>query len=120
MPKLVAYGTAGDDAEFEVKLTAEIPSVVALRSDAAMRATMVLQREAQRLAEIAFVDYRDAAAEPAEMERIRNAPKDRSSVIVQAGTREKVESGEFKLEDVVQVVRGSVEAHGQTLTARGK
>lgn len=116
----IGVGIAGD---VRVTLTAEIDFAegmpTALRSDAEDRVALVLRREAQRMAEISYVDALDAMAEPVERERIRNADPNRSYVVVSAGTRDGVANGKIKLEDAVQVLRGSIEAHGQTLSEKG-
>lgn len=124
MQRMRAYGTGGSDDTVDVLLTAEInfPESLpqTLRAEAEDRIASLLRREAQRISEIAFVDAQDALAEPAERERIRSADPNRSHVIVQAGTREAVQSGKVDVADAVQVVRGEVEAHGQTLRERGR
>lgn len=68
----------------------------------------VLHREAERIAQKAAVSARDAVIGKREAERIRQLPKDRSHVIVGAGSKDP---------DSVQVLRGSVKIGGRMLSA---
>jgi hypothetical protein len=82
----------------EVKLTATL-SGEELTSDALSRIYGVLHREAERFAQIAYVDQQDQKVAIEEAQRIAKAPKDRPRIIVGAGTKDPdtvfVEHGEF-------------------------
>lgn len=92
----------------EVTLTATVGDGVAVRADAMGRIMTVLQREAERFAQIAAVDRRDQIADRDEAKRIADAPADRSHVIAGAGSKEP---------DSVVVMRGAVHVNGRSLRA---
>jgi hypothetical protein len=94
--------------EARVKMTVEIDGVEGIRADALSRIYMVMRREAERFSQIVYVDARDQIIERKEAQRIAKLPKDRSSVIVAAGSKDPAS---------VFVVRGTIKAAGRTLKA---
>ena len=90
-----------------VTLTADIPDQ--MPDDVVARIYILLNREAERLAQVAAVSIRDQEVNRNEAERIRQLPKERPHIIVAVGTKEP---------DAVMVVRGSFEVGGKKMTAK--
>ena len=80
-------------------VTIDVAGTDDLSEDAKDRLRTHLWKECERIAQIAAVDVRDQIVMREEQERIRQAPKDRPSIIVAAGTKDP--------EIGVQVLRGS-------------
>lgn len=91
-----------------VEMKVMIDGIGGPREEALSRIQMVMNRETQRMAEIAGVDVRDQDVERKEAERLRTVPKDRSHVIVGAGS---------KHPDSVAVIRGTVDVGGRKMSA---
>jgi hypothetical protein len=91
------------DIDTSIATMEGLPSSV---SDEAMgRMQMVLRREMQRCAEIAYVDLLTQRQNEEERIRLRALPKDRPAIIVAAGTKELVKDGQ----PTVHVLRGEFE-----------
>lgn len=80
-----------------------------LRADALDRVHFVLRRELQRVSEIALVDQQDRVTDAAEVRRQATLPKDRSHVVVAAGTKDPAS---------VTVLRGVVTVLGTPMAAK--
>jgi hypothetical protein len=90
-----------------IELSTEVPDN--LPDEAKSRVYLLLNREAERIAQIAAVADRDREVNRREAERIRALPKDRPSIVIAVGTKDP---------EAVVVVRGTYQVGGKKLTAK--
>lgn len=87
-PSINVDGTDIVTAPSTARLSVVIEGDVAISDDAMARIMGVLNREAKRFAEIAFVDARDQKAAVIEADRVRSLPTDRPHILAIVGRKD--------------------------------
>jgi hypothetical protein len=116
MTKFVAIASVGPH---ETRLTFESDTIGYLTDDARDRIQSVLNREAQRVSEIAYVNTKDQVEAKAEAERLKHVPADRPHIVAAAGTKDPVAGVQTFWRNADGSLRDSSVAEHQAFTQEG-